>query len=324
VGRILSASARIACVGALAAYALWISSEDLLYRWENHLSRVWFGMLRDAGPIDLVATGSSRTAQGFDGFRFAAAYRARHGREPVVFDVSRFARGPEVDYLVLRRLLDRREVRHLLVEYQHGGLGSDPVHPSLELAAGFGEIAGVCWAEHWRPAWARAQRILDLWLKRASGLAVLAVLGDLPEIRVDPDDPGPARTRDPTRARDRARPARILGVADRAAWREAPPRRWDFDDPDAARDVYWARRIVALARERGIDVTFYHPNALYDPPLADGVAEAFAARIGAPLVEFPRELLPALYPEGYGDDKHLNAHGVSLWMDALAARLELP
>ena len=315
--------ARAACLAALGWLAFWLSAEDLSYRWDPTLSRVYFGTHRDAGAIDLVVVGSSRTASGFDAHGFAEAYAERHGRELIVFDIARFARGPEVDYLTLRRLLAKRRVRHLLVEYQHGGLGPDALHPELHLAAGFGEISAVVWAQAHRPAWVRIQHILDLWVTRASGLAALAATGELEPIEFDPDDPAPARTRDPSSVADRARPERLKAAEARSGWRDAPRRVWDFDAPDAAREARYAHKIVALAKANGASVTFQHPNRLYEPPLDESVAHEFRERFGARLLWVPERQLERLYPLGYSDEKHLNVWGAKVWAEWLASELQL-
>jgi hypothetical protein len=318
-----AAAARAALLAGLVAFALWVSADSLPYRW-NHgpLADLYHATHRHVGPIDLAVVGSSRSQFAFDAFRFERAWEARHGGDVVVLDLSKEFRGPALEYLMLRRLFEARPVRHVLAEYQNG-YGRDQLHPDLHLAASFGEIAEVCWAQEHRPAWKRAQRIVDLWIRKASGSLALAAQGELVPVEVDPEALRPAETRDPTRPRVQVRPRSLTSQAHRADWRAAPPRVWDFDAPDAWPDRHYAHAIVELARAHGAEVTFWAPSWIYEPPLDDAVVAAFERRFGAPLLQLPPERLAEIYPDGFADLRHMNAHGAEVWMDWLAAHLDL-
>jgi hypothetical protein len=319
---VLASAARLALVVGLVALGRWLSADSLLYRWNREpLADVYHAIHRHVGPIDLAVVGSSRSQFAFDAFRFEEAYERLHGGHVVVLDLSKEFRGPALEYLMLRRLFEARPVRNVLAEYQNG-YGEDQLHPDLHLAASYGEIAEVCWALP-RPTWRRLQRMVDLWIRKASGSLTLAAEDRLVDVKVDPEALRPSETRDPTGPRLFVRPRSLTSQADRADWRAAPPRSWDFDSPDAWPDRYYARRIVELARSHGASVTFYAPSWIYEPPLAPSVVEAFERRFGARLLQLPPEKLAEIYPAGFADLRHMNARGSGVWMEWLASQLEL-
>jgi len=308
---------------AVFYYISWVSSEPLRYEWHRVTAELYRIMRTERGAIDLVAIGSSRSMRAFDGRYLAQLYESRLGRPVVILDMSKPYRGPAVQYFMLRDLLKYRKVKNFLVEYKLGS-ADDQAHRFMHMAAGFGDIVEDSWShEAWSP-WRRMQRIISLSLAKLTEPAVLGMTGRLQEVDIEGRRSRAAKTHDPTPPKTLTFSSELAEwIEDHGDWRNSTPRHWNFSDAQTWTDTHYVERIIDLARTHGVNVTFYHINRLFEPPLSDEMVSAFRRRFGARLLQLPVRELAKIYPDGYADTSHMNAAGSMVWMDWVNRRLSL-
>ena len=253
-------------------------------------------------PIDFVAVGGSRMLTAFDPYLFERAYRSAHGREVVAYNLARSWFGPDYAYPMLRDLLERRRVGHLLVmaSYQRG----DVYNP---LAYSISKNHDLLAAFDARPH----DRIehLSAWLRMLM-LRVRDVLLGRPD-RFEP----PAGTRT-CYTGDRSTNPGELRRAQSKVVKLGGFRQVEFDiaNPSQEYALFYYRRIVELARAHGTKVTFVRMPLLAGPRWSDKTAKQFEEAVGAPLVRLPIALRVQLVASGYRDRMHLIGPGRELFL----------
>ena len=98
-------------------------------------------------------------------------------------------------------------------------------------------------------------------------------------------------------------------------------RNFDIGKKQHAYQLYYYRKIVALAREHGTRVTFIHLPRVAEPHWGDYTKERFEAEVGAPLLRLPESLRRELSAKGYRDHGHMHAPGRAIFLPWLAAEL---
>lgn len=263
-----------------------------------------------SGPIDFVAVGGSRMLTAFDPYHFERAYKAVHGRDVVAYNLSRSWFGPDYAYPMLRDLLERRRVGHLIVmaSYQRG----DVYNP---LAYSISRNRDLLEAFDARPH----NRIehYSRWLRM-----VLMRVRDALLVTADRfDPPSGARTcytgdRSTNVAELRRAQSKVVSVG---GFRQVE---FDIDNPTQEYALFYYRRIVELARTHGTRVTFVRMPLLAGPRWSDNTARHFEEAVGAPLVRLPIDLRVQLVGSGYRDRMHLVGSGRQLFLPWLVEALD--
>lgn len=90
-------------------------------------------------PVFVAFSGSSRFLRAIDANLFEEIFAKKTNQEVNALDMSRSHRGMGMTYFTFRRLLEKRQVKHLVIEYNQT-TRSNPVHQQLAKVATFGEI----------------------------------------------------------------------------------------------------------------------------------------------------------------------------------------
>ena len=253
--------------------------------------------LEQDADIDFAAVGGSRMLTAFDPYLFEREYLASQGREVVAYNLARSWFGPDYAYPMLRDLLERRRVEHLILmaSYQRGDV-YNPVAYSIarneDLLAAIDARPNARVEHLGRTLLMFLQRIRDVLLGRPAETAYpenvrSCYKGDRP---IDPD----------------ALRREQLQLVTRGGFREIE---FDIADPVQSYAVYYFRRIVELARAHGTRVTFVHLPLLAGAQWSDETARRFEEVIGAPVLRLPIELRVKLARSGFRDRMHLVGEG---------------
>ena len=273
-------------------------------------------LLAGALLLVLAATGRAGFRYRGEACTFAALYRADAAVDLVVFGSSRAAhavdpaglpgetlllardfRGLEHVAVTLRdmadeRRADERRPRRVLIEYDpQAPTGRNPVFPAI-----------ARWPDLWSELAAGAspppERLAD-GLRLATG-RLASALRDPAALFVDPAPPaaGCAPLRDRTDPLALSAEPSFDPVALPADGRLAD-----------RRDQVWLDRILALARDRDIELALLFVPARAEPPPAAAWRAAFERRTGARWLVPPEPLRAGLDRDGYAGPAHLNGEG---------------
>lgn len=301
-------------VGTAVALVLWLQAPRTRYRsYPGHYAMIF----AQQGDVDLAVLGSSRTQTLFDAFLLSDNLREYFAREPVIYDLSKPWRGTGFQYVLTRDLLERRTVRHLLLEFKRN---VDNVHEHFHQLARLGDLAESTLVAQRKPLWLRVQLLLRLVTQKLSFYATVALAG--PEAPQLPSTTARATTADFSPS-DPVSPQRLEQWRRRYAggWETRPDAAWSVTGDQEARTRHYINRIVALARAHGTQVTLFHLPKLYHPPLDAGFVGEVEREFGVPLLRLPRERLREVFPAGYGDHAHANSFGTAYQMRWFAERL---
>ena len=298
----LRLAAAIALPIVIVAVALYAADNPRL-RYSLHSGPCFKQMaFHQSGDIDYLAVGGSRMLTAFDPYIFQRMYRAAHGTEVTAYNMARSWFGPDYAYPMLRDLLERRKVRHLILmaSYQRGNVYNPltySVSTNHDLLSAF-DARPHKRVEHFG-AW------LKMFLLRVRD----AMLGPAPQ----PDPPRGART---CYLGDGQVNVPRLARAQREFISTGGFRQLEFDigNPTQEYAVFYYRRIVELAEAHGTQVTFVRMPLLAGARWTDETAERFEEVVGAPLVRLPVSLRTKMAMFGYRDRMHLNGTGREMFL----------
>lgn len=327
---------RFALAAAVAVLALAGSlaiPHDRYIRWQDIRSEAWarLGWMYerihfDQTPIDIAFIGTSHSMNGVDGAAVQAALAEAGAGCRRVVNLAFPSYGRNIHWLIARELLEHRQVRTLVLEVMENE--SRRAHPFFHTVANAKDVINA-------PLFVNLNFFSDL-----AHLPARQVMLGLKTLM--PERFGLRREFDPARYDgpdvDNTRQVQVGGVALTALRDAAMPRErlereaaWARAGKDAnmlgarleALEYRFARyylaRILALARERGVEVKFlYLPSYAFlrdrprDPALYAGHGEMLA----------PGEVLAD--PGYWGDLHHLNLHGAAALSAHLGAVLAGP
>lgn len=265
-----------------------------------------------SGPIDFVAVGGSRMLTAFDPYLFEKTYKETHGRDVVAYNLARSWFGPDYAYPMLRDLLRRRKVGHLILmaSYQRGDVYNPlaySISTNRDLLEAF-DARPHDRIEHFA-AWLR------MFLLRARNVLLLRT-----ESYEPPQGTRTCYTGDRSTNRGELLRAQAK-VVTLGGFRQVE---FDIGDPGQEYAVFHYRRIVALARAHGTKVTFVHMPLLAGPQWSDKTAKHFEEAVGAPLIRLPIDLRTQLVASGYRDRMHLVGSGRRLFLPWLVEAIHTP
>ena len=91
----------------------WANSPEVRYeRWPKIYQMIW----QQEGNVDIVATGSSRSARMFDAIYLENAFQ-KYDKKLTIYDLSRSFRGMDANFVILRDFLEHRNANHILIEF---------------------------------------------------------------------------------------------------------------------------------------------------------------------------------------------------------------
>jgi hypothetical protein len=323
-----------------------------------HSRTCLYNLVADAAPrARIIITGSSRARQSVD--PDILADRAGLNRRDVV-NAAHPSRNPWLDLVVLSHAGESGDLKLAIVEMQVGSpavrrreieLKGPPAPPEQLL-----RLTSGTYPRNMITALSYSQTILVLSQKAAAAPSVVydilnAVLVKL-EDAMKPLLSGQIRKLlvfgepniDPKRRNvcwltDVNRPGMQSGTAQQQAIKQMARERFLADNPGGILSVSYdtnefltgayaanrrdgAKRITALARERGLRLVFYYLPAYYTPPPSPDFQAEFEHSIGAPLLVPGRKTLATLYPYYY-DMTHLNITGMRIFTNWIAGELEM-
>lgn len=260
------------------------------------------------GRLDYAIIGGSRTLQSVGALELADAVREKTGREAVVYNLAHSWRGQGLNFVILRDLLERHEVKHLLV----GANLAQPkkYHARFYLVGRTTDlIESLIGQKRWGPNFTVVGDITRMLIERLTKRASDWVRGKL-QPRSPVTEHAPAATK---RCIGRDEPVDIWVLETAKARFEkyyvGKVWKWNFDDERERHNTHFYRRIVELAGEHGISVTFFYVHRAYYKPLDPAFAEEFERRIGARLLIPPVSLAKELEADGYADQTHMTPSG---------------
>ena len=269
-------------------------------------------VFHQSGDIDYVAVGGSRMLTAFDPYIFQRMYRAAHGAEVSAYNMARSWFGPDYAYPVLRELLERRRVGHLIMmaSYQRGDVYNPltySVSTNRDLLSAFNA----------RPHF-RVEH-LGAWLRMYLLRVRDVLLGGPPR----PSPPAGTRTcyeGDGAINVPRLTQAQAEFVS-RGGFKQVE---FDISDPTQEYAVFYYRRIVELAKAHGTRVTFLRMPLLAGPRWSDKTVRRFEEVVGAPLIRLPVPLRVKMALSGYRDRMHLSGPGREMFLPWLVNALHAP
>lgn len=123
----LAAAARIAigCLGISLLLALVILPVTPQFRFADQLKPIGEGIFGRQGPVDVLFVGTSRIMASVVGSELERQLEERLGRPVVVYDLATSGRGTDVDYLIVKEVLQRSPVRLVVAEYSTASTASN-------------------------------------------------------------------------------------------------------------------------------------------------------------------------------------------------------
>jgi hypothetical protein len=270
--------------------------------------------------VDLAVAGSSRSMRAMNAELLSDLVFQEHGSKPEIIDISRSYRDLGHIYVFLSDLLQNADVDMLLVEYKESG--QKRRHPNFHLTAGSKQIRqsfnsrpfdGYLLRVH-EQVTAFSDRIVNRSIKFISKNSVLsancAKVGK------------PVKTRDPSKPWYAASELlKKLYSRNNEDFILQPFYDFDLDDESESRNNFYAKKIVDLAKERGVKLRFYYIPPLYGRPLSDSFKDKFEAKFDSILLQLPLEQLIKINPMGYTDATHMSHIGSEAYMRYLVNEL---
>lgn len=272
----------------------------------------------EAGPVDVAVIGSSRTQQGIGGPEIAKALEAAKGRPFVVYELGKSWRGQGINYTIIRDLLEKREVKFLLLEANLAETGI--YHAHWYLVGRFRDFLESIWYQQVKgpnliPFFDVLRLLADRFILRVSELAA----GKLQPLSYR-SVPLNARTMDCMKKDEPIRPVPLKERYEHfvAYKQQGTYWKWELYDKHQLHDTGFFKALVQLAREKGIPIHFYYVHERHYSRLDPAFAATFEKEIGAPLAIPPHDLVDRMEADGYADPTHFNAVGRKRYSEWLA------
>lgn len=313
---------RFLVAGAFLVLIGWfvLLTDDPQMRYQPSF-KCWYRLIfYQDGPVDYVAMGSSRMLRAFGGPELADALHEQCGKQAVVYDLSRSLRGWGAAYVMLRDLLERRKVGHIIMDFNSTNVA---YYRHFYFFGKMSDIWESVIAETKTPLSQRLANATRLSLRRFShrliGLENGTIRLSRPiRKRTKPASGDCIRSDTPVRTWDIDRYKRARGDT----WAKAKGFSWDPDSAAEQRSTYYYKKIVALARAHGTKITFLHIPRIYDRGLEPEFMASSSKRFGVEVLNLPAEVLDELFAtKGYGDDVHMTPLGRKRTMRWLSTHL---
>lgn len=294
----------IAVLAIVLAGFAFVQSPVARYQYYPQLIRPTFNF---SGEIDILALGRSGFMTMFNSDKFAAALRQETGGGSTIVDVSKNWSGADTHYLQLRDISNRLRIKNAIVQI-YPDVARE--HPKFHELATFPDLVEGSLAYQGQGLAWRLYRAYTLAVKKVREVSTRLLGGTF--VWFDLAGGQPVVTHDVHPSANQQADAKVAKWAKAVGvdWKSKPPRTWLFNSDFDARNRYYYRKIVALAKEKGIRLIFLYYPELYDAELGSDFVRALSAYYGNTPVVYPRAAdLEWLYRNGYADHGHSNQAG---------------
>jgi hypothetical protein len=289
-------------------------------RWAEDYCQ-WKAIHGQSGDVDLVVIGSSRAQQAANAALISEAAQEASGRPWIVYDLARAMRGMGHHHILVKDLLQARDVKRLLVEFN--STDAHVYHDLFYLKAGIGDLWEEISAESQRSLF---MRVADAWgrfvkrvAKRWENYLQATRLPPLTLAKVRK-----AKNTDCVGQRDGVEPSVLLAAEARHgdAWFEHG-REWNLDADEERRNSAYVDKLVKLAREHDVELTFFHAVGRYSTIMSQEMLARFEKRYGTRIIQPDTETLRRWFAndDSYNDTSHMTLTGSKYFTDWIVGDL---
>jgi hypothetical protein len=268
--------------------------------------------------------GSSRTMRAAHADLISQAAQRASGRPWVVYDLSRAQLGMGHYHIMLEELLRTRNVKHLLVEFNSTDASRKRIyHDLFYLKASIGDLWEEISSEPHRSlflrmadAWASfVKRVAKRWENYLRGTRLPPLTLEKIRKAENADCAGP---------RDHVEPSILIRTEEAAgdAWFE-DGRIWDLDTDEQRRASVYVDKLIELAKERNVELTFFHAVGRYKDLLSPEMLVRFEERFGVRIIQPDTDTLRRWFVDdhSYNDPSHMTLTGSKYFADWIVGEL---
>jgi len=275
----------------------------------------------DTTVIDLAVFGSSRTMRAVHAPLLATEINLKVEKPWTVYDLSRQQRGMGHNYVMIKELLENREVKTILIEYNISR--QKKYHDLFYLKASLADL----WFDYLSEQKIGRVKRLGLLARRLAERtskrweqALLTM-----KLKVEPEESKakPGVSVDCNGYRNSIEPSVLEAAEEKNSEKYFTERfNWDFDSEREYRTSYYVNAIVVLAREYGVEPIFFHSVGRYTSVLDKKLLANFESRFGARILQ-PEDgdLKRWFAAKSYADTSHMSPVGAAYFAKWLAQRL---
>ena len=267
---------------------------------------------RQNGKIHIAGIGGSRILTAFGAQQLERILINKNQDAPVVYNISHNKRGLDLDFVILRDLLENHEVDNLvvMVDRQSVHLPQD----EFFMVARIRDLFHYYMAQSFKPRLERISGVFRLLAKR------LNRWGYAKEISENINRPAVT-----TNCHAGDMPLnldRLLDGTEITDLKVMKPLVMDLDDEREQYTVYFLRLISQLGEQYKTNIFFVHMPYRNKPTFAHSFKGLFERKIGGHLIIIPVEIRQRLAEKAYRDNTHMYALGKEIYLEWLVRGIE--
>ncbi len=294
----------VGCLGVMLLTALIVLPVTPQFRFADQLKPIGEGIFGREGPVDVLFVGTSRTMAAVVGRELERNLEERLGRPVVIYDLATSGRGTDVDYLVVKEVLERSPVRLVVAEYSATSLTSN--HFYFTQAASWSDLFMNSWIfDDPFSRFAAAVRLkLSMFMTQMASDQRFVP----PKVLATAETYDYSAPRGPNEAR--IREAMAMGRQPQQRLRLGEPR-------NLIQDTY-VRKMIDIVRSQDGELVLMLMPGLVDQPLPVRERRRLSKFFGVDVIGLNKADLAAFTPHHYADERHHGKLAAALYMPLLA------